>query len=205
MTADAPQTNDDGAGNGDGQQQSQSKGLDDYLASLDDEAKAAIRGEIDKARREAAAHRVKARDAATKAAEYDKLVESQKTAEQKAQDEAKAAADKASKAIQRAVGAEIKALAAGKFADPEDASAFLGDLTKYADADGEIDTAAISSDLADLLKRKPHLATPAETRDPRRPAPDRTQGSSGNGGSTKTDARTEFGEFLKAQLQRRGI
>jgi thioredoxin-like negative regulator of GroEL len=92
----------------------------------------------------------------TKLAEYDKVLESQKTAEQKAQEAAAAAEKRVESLTTRAVQAEVKALAATGFADPEDASAFL-DLKKYATADGDVDTAAITTDLADLLARKPHL------------------------------------------------
>jgi hypothetical protein len=57
----------------------------------------------------------------------------------------------------RVVRAEVKALAGQTFADPDDAAAFL-DLASYVDEAGEVDAAAITKDLAALLKRKPHLA-----------------------------------------------
>jgi hypothetical protein len=99
---------------------------------------------------------------------------------------------------QRAVRAEVKALAAAEFADPEDAHAFL-DLTSYVDDDGDVDTAAIQQDLKGLLKRKPHLAKPADT-SPRAPKADRTQGSSGNGNRTPTKPEEEFAGWLKQAL-----
>lgn len=63
-----------------------------------------------------------------------------------------------SKANTRIVRSEIKALAAESFADPADAVLNL-DVTDYeVDDDGNVDEARLKSDLAALLKRKPHLA-----------------------------------------------
>ncbi|MBQ1164912.1 hypothetical protein KBZ21_43805, partial [Streptomyces sp. A73] len=76
-------------------------------------------------------------------------------------------------------------LAANEFADPEDAAAFLS-LDGYVSDDGEVDAEQIRAALKALLKAKPHLAKPADT-GPRRPAPDRSQGSSGNGNRTPSD------------------
>jgi hypothetical protein len=115
-----------------------------------------------------------------KLAEYDKVLESQKTAEQKAQDALAAAEKRAESLIQRSVSAEIKALAADGFADPADAAVFLGDLTKYASGD-DVDTASIKADLADLLARKPHLGKSPENRTP---APNPAQGTSAGGSPT---------------------
>lgn len=116
-------------------------------------------------------------EAKAKLSEYDKVLESQKTAEQKAQEAAAAAQQRAEALVARAVKAEVKALAAEGFADPEDASAFL-DLKKYAPADGDVDTEAIKADLADLLARKPHLGKAPTSRVP---APNPAQGASGSG------------------------
>lgn len=112
----------------------------------------------------------------TKAAEFDKVAEAQKTAEQRAQEAAVAAEERANQLLKRAIRSEIKALAADKFADPDDPGGFL-DVTRYASADGEVDTAAIVADLDDLLARKPHLGKPEPG--PRTPAPNRAQGTSG--------------------------
>jgi hypothetical protein len=132
------------------------KSLEDLLASLDDTARAAILGEVTKARSEAASYRGKLRDAEPKAAEYDRLAEASKSAEDRASEAATKAEKRAGKLLSRAVGAEVRALAAATFADPSDASAFL-DLAKYADGEGDVDVAAITTDLTDLLARKPHL------------------------------------------------
>jgi hypothetical protein len=89
-----------------------------------------------------------------------------------AQEAASNSEKRAAALVDRAVRAEIKAMAADGFADPEDAAAFL-DLSKYA-KDGDIDTSAIKADLGDLLARKPHLGkTPIS----RPPAPNPAQGA----------------------------
>jgi hypothetical protein len=66
----------------------------------------------------------------------------------------------AQKAAERAAKAEVRALAATTFADPSDAAAFL-DLAEFVDDEGDIDSKGIEKALADLLKRKPHLAKEA--------------------------------------------
>lgn len=104
-------------------------------------------------------------------------------------------------ALSRAVKSEVKAQAANLFTDPEDAAAFL-DLSKYAaDLDGEIDAEQIGADLSDLLERKPHLAKAAPAPEPRRtPAPDPSQGSSGNR-KTTADPANIFAGFVRERLQ----
>ncbi len=69
-----------------------------------------------------------------------------------------AAAEADAKANRKIVRAEVKAAAAGKFADPGDAVAFLNLDEFEVDEDGEVDGDAISAALDDLLKKKPHLA-----------------------------------------------
>lgn len=108
--------------------------------------------------------------------------ESQKTEAEKLAAKAEAAEKRAAVADARAVKAEVKALA-DAFADREDAALNLGDLTKFVN-DGEVDTAAITEALADVLERKPYLAKAAG---PRTPAPDPSQGSRG-GQSPDVDA-----------------
>lgn len=106
----------------------------------------------------------------------------------------------AQKAIRAAVEAKVEALAASKFADPSDAAGAL-DLTSYADDAGVIDADAIKADLDDLLQRKPHWAKAPEG--PRRPAPDRTQGSSGNGNRTPNSPGQEFAGWMNRALNGR--
>lgn len=127
----------------------------------------------------------------SKLAEYDKVLEGQKTAEQKAQDALAAAEKRAESLFERSVRAEVKALASDGFADPEDAAVFLGDLKKYASGE-DVDTASIKSDLADLLARKPHLGKSPTNR---APAPNPAQGSSANGATEPT-------QLTQADVQR---
>jgi hypothetical protein len=92
------------------------------------------------------------------AAKRLKVIEDQAKSEaDKATDRATEAETKIKAMTARVVRAEVKALAGQTFADPDDAAAFL-DLASYVDEDGEVDAAAITKDLAALLKRKPHLA-----------------------------------------------
>jgi len=118
------------------------------------------------------------RDLQVKAAEFDKVAEAKKTAEERALEQAQQAQARADQLLQRAVRSEIKALASEKFADPDDPGGFL-DATRYINGDGDVDTDAIRADLDDLLARKPHLGKPDPG--PRNPAPNRAQGTSGNG------------------------
>ena len=127
-------------------------------AELGDAGKAAIAAER-------AARKAAEKSAADLAAKVKAFEDAGKTAEQKTADELNALRGKVRAATARAVAAEVRALAAGQFADPTDAGAFL-DPGKDAD-------------LADLLKRKPHLAAG-------KPAPSRVdlgQGSRGDGPS----------------------
>lgn len=117
---------------------------------LGDAGKAAIAAER-------AARKAAEKSAAELAARVKAFEDAGKTAEQKAADEMNAMQERVRIVTARAVAAEVRALAAGQFADPSDAVAFL-DPSKYAGADGEVDTATLKADLADLLKRKPHLA-----------------------------------------------
>lgn len=57
---------------------------------------------------------------------------------------------------------KIEAKAARLFADPEDAVALLGRRVDDFIDDGELDAGAIEEALAELLKKKPHLAAAAQ-------------------------------------------
>ncbi|KOT94480.1 hypothetical protein ADK70_12420 [Streptomyces rimosus subsp. pseudoverticillatus] len=158
------------------------------------------RKEIEKLRREAAKHRTKAKELEPLAEKAREAEEAQKSEAERLTGQLRAAEERIAAIQQRTVRAEVKALAAAEFADPEDAHAFL-DLGGYVDEDGDVDTSAISKDLKDLLKRKPHLAKPADTGS-RRPAPDRSQGSSGNGNRTPNDPAAVFADFMRQGLER---
>lgn len=134
------------------------------------------------------------------AAKAQALEDAQKTEAERLNDQLAAQRERAEKAIRAAVASKVEALARD-FADPEDAVGSL-DLTTFVDEDGVIDTDAIKDALSDLLKRKPHWARPDEG-GPRRPAPDRTQGSSGNGSRSPSDPAEVFAGLLNQALKGR--
>jgi hypothetical protein len=186
-----------------GQQQQQTvlpgttaRKLEDLLSTLDESDRDAVLGEVSKARKEAAGYRTKVKELEPMAARAKALEDAQKSAEEIAREKALDSDLKALGYRDRAVAAEVKALAAENFADPADASHFL-DLKDFVDDDGEIDTSEISKALDSLLKSKPHLAKP-EGRPVLRP--DRSQGSSGNGAAP--DPAEEFGAFIQNQLKK---
>jgi hypothetical protein len=127
--------------------------------------------------------------AADQAARLREFEDRDKTEAEKLAAKAEASDKIAAKATARAVRAEVKAAAEG-FADPADAAAFL-DLSKYADAEGEIDSEAIAADVATLLAAKPHLAKGDGRRSP---APDPSQGPRGGG----PDVDSRIAEARKA-------
>lgn len=156
--------------------------------------------EIAKLRKEAARYRTRTKELEPLAKRAQELEDAQKSETQRLGEQLTAAQQRLEAVQQRAVRAEVRALAASDFADPEDAAAFL-DLGAYVGEDGDVDADAISSDLKDLLKRKPHLAKAQDT-GPRSPRPDRTQGSSGNGARTPSDPSAVFADFIKRGLER---
>ncbi|MCK2144901.1 hypothetical protein MWG58_29090 [Streptomyces sp. WAC00276] len=159
----------------------------------------AARREIEKLRREAAGHRTKVRELEPLAAKAKELEDAQKSEAERLTEQLAAERERAAAATRSAVAAKVEALAAKTFADPEDAAGAL-DLTAYVDESGVIDRDRIQADLAALLERKPHWGRPDDG--PRRPAPDRTQGSSGNGNRTPSDPAAEFAGFMARSLER---
>ncbi|MGW3321140.1 hypothetical protein [Streptomyces virginiae] len=155
---------------------------------------------INKKNAEAKALRDRLKEAEPLLAELQRLKDAEKSESERLSDQLAAAQERADKAIRAAVASKVEALARD-FADPEDAVSSL-DLTAYVDEDGVIDTVAIKDALADLLKRKPHWARPDEG-GPRRPAPDRTQGSSGNGNRSPSDPAQVFAGLMAQALKGR--
>jgi hypothetical protein len=118
-----------------------------------------------------------ARELADKAAKYDQHQAAQLSDTEKAEARAEAAEQQIIALRRLAVDAEIRAAASG-WADATDAPRYLDDRDKYLTADGEIDTAAISADLAAVLLARPHLARgDSPGGGGRRPAPDPSQGA----------------------------
>lgn len=148
--------------------------------------------------------RAKANAAAAK--RLEEIEAANQTEAEKLAARAEKAEKAAQKAADRAVAAEVKALASDQFADPSD-TALLGDLRKYVGDDGEIDTEAIQTDLAELLERKPHLRkqapAPNDPPKPKTPKPDPSQGS-GRGGDKPIDFRTASKDDFEAELAKYG-
>lgn len=153
---------------------------------------------LDKIRAELKAERLRhKREAAAAQKRIREFEDRDKSELDKATSKAEEATKAAERATKRAVLAEVKA-AAGAFADPEDAAAFL-DLSTYTGDDGEIDTEAIASDLDALLERKPHLRKPAaEPQKKKAPKPDPGQGARTD--PPATDYRTADRNELEAEL-----
>lgn len=194
-------------GNGDAEAQrllSEAANNDDPEGAdkLGDEGKRALdrmKADRAEARKAHAAEKKRADELARKVAEFE---DRDKSELEKATSKAEAAAKRAEAATARAVRAEVRA-AAGEFADPEDATAFL-DLSRYTDESGDVDTEAIQSDLADLLERKPHLKRQAATPEPKPgPKPDPSQGARKE--TPPTDYRTAPREELSNKLAEYGV
>jgi DNA gyrase/topoisomerase IV subunit A len=160
---------------------------------------------IRKANSEAANLRKRLKELEPKAAELQRIKDSEKSDSERLNDQLSRANEQIVKTRQRLVRSQVQALAGvatdgrAAFADPADAFGEL-DLGSYIDGDGDIDEAAIETDLQALLERKPHWAKAQPPEGPRRPAPDRTQASSAN----KTRPLTpedEFSGWLHSQLK----
>ncbi|MET9909685.1 hypothetical protein ABZZ74_23270 [Streptomyces sp. NPDC006476] len=155
--------------------------------------------ELRKKNSEAANLRKRLKDLEPAAQELQRIKDSQKTESERLNEQLARATEQITQTRQRLVRTQVQALAAGGFADPEDAVGAL-DLGSYIDSDGEIDEAAIKADLDALLERKPHWAKPQPPEGPRRPAPDRTQASGANNQRAK-DPADVFAGWLKPQLK----
>lgn len=138
-------------------------------------------------------------DAAKKLADIE---EAQKTEAQKLADAKEAAERRAAVATERAVKAEVKALASEEFADPTDAVDALK-AADYVDSNGEIDVEAIRSKLSELLEAKPHWKKQAASVAPPKPKPDPSQGP--RAPAAPTDFREAPREEFEAELRKYGV
>jgi hypothetical protein len=110
-------------------------------------------------------------DLKRKAGEYDKVVEAQKTAEQKATDAANAAEKRAQEALERVARAEVKAALTGIVDSPDDIADDLN-ISRFLTDNGEVD-----GDKVAALKAKYEALRPPERRSP---APNPAQGANGS-------------------------
>ncbi|AXB41292.1 MULTISPECIES: hypothetical protein [Amycolatopsis] len=118
----------------------------------------------------------RARENRDKAKKWDEAEEANRSEAEKSAARAEAAEARAKAAITAAINAEIRAAAHG-WATPADAPRYLDEKDRYVTDDGEIDTKAISEDVAAVLKERPHLAAAEGGR--RGPNPDPGQGHRG--------------------------
>ena len=164
-----------------------------------------IRDERQKARDQLATVRKQLSDQAAKLAEFEDADKSEK---EKLATKAEKAEQRVGALRDRLVQAEVKVLATGDFADPSDAQAFLGDLSRYVGDDGEVDTEQIQADLSDLLEAKPHLRRPEpaaqEPRKPTKPKPKPDPGQGGRG-EKPIDFLTASPEVVDAELAKIGV
>ena len=131
------------------------------------------------------------KDYEPKVAEYDRLTEASKTADERAQEALKAAENRALASMQRVARAEVKAALTGLVDDPD---AIVEDLNlaRFIDDDGEINEGAIAA-----------LKTKYAGFSKRGPRPDLSQGSAANGKSVASPA-SEFASILQSQLGSHG-
>lgn len=135
-----------------------------------------------------AAAEKKAEDAA---AERDALKAQHQSAEEKAIEKARAEGrnEAALEANRRIATSEARAAASGKVVDVDDALALLGNLDRFI-VKGEVDTKAISTAIADLVKAKPYLAAAGSKA---KPLP--------GGGATQSSG-SSFNDTLRAKIRR---
>lgn len=148
------------------------RSLEDLLGGLDDDARAIVLGEVDKARVEAKNLRTRLKDAEPKLTEYDKLV----AASQSDLERAQAAATKAGETItamrERVATADIRAALTGIVPDPASVIEDLN-ISRFIGEDGEVNEEAVTA-----LRTKYAALAPEGKR---LPAPNPAQGSSGSG------------------------
>lgn len=154
---------------------------------------------IRKANNEAANLRKRIKELEPLAKKARDAEEANKTETERLQGQLDAAEKRIESLRARAVKSEIRAKAAATFADATDPEAHLT-LSDYVTDDGDIDTAQIESDLAELLERKPHLGKAKPEPERKRPAPDRTQASGANKQKTQ-DPADIFAGFVKSRMK----
>lgn len=131
------------------------KSLEDNLASLDDDARAFVLGEVTKARNEAKNLRDRLKEAEPRLSEYDKLVEASKTDLERAQEAARVAGERATGMLRDVATAKIEAALTGVIPD---VAGFIEDLN----VDKFIKDDAIDADAITALRTKYAAFAPPE-------------------------------------------
>jgi hypothetical protein len=85
---------------------------------------------------------------------------------------------------------KVEAAAGARFADPEDAHHFLGELGHFIADDGTIDSKGIKKALDDLLKHKPYLAAGPKA------------GGSYDGGAGRPATPTDMSSLIRERAHR---
>ncbi len=124
---------------------------EDGLGDGGKKALTAIRAERDEAKKKAAELTAQLEEIRAKEEGREAELKAEREA-QRVKDEALAAAD------QRILKAEVRAAAAGKLADPQDALRFVDTSAFEVGKDGEVDAAAIAAAIDALVASKPYLA-----------------------------------------------
>lgn len=168
------------------------RSLEDLLGGLDDDARAAVLGEVSKARNEAKNLRERFKEAEPKISEYERLVEASKSDLERAQEQAKAANDRAVGMLRDVATAKVEAALSGL---PDEIRATLLEdinVDKFI-TDDTVDTEAINA-----LRAKYAAFAP-----PEKPGmkPNPSQGASASPGLTLQEqivAAQEAGDIKSA-------
>lgn len=148
-------------------------------------------------------HEANAKANSAAAKELAELKAAQLSTEEQLAAAKEAAEKRATAMVERAVNAEVRALAVADFADPSDAVDAIRPA-EYVNSEGEIDLDAIKAKLADLLDAKPHWKKPAATPPaPPKPKPDPGQGARTPAGPV--DFKTASKEEWAAELAKHGV
>jgi hypothetical protein len=148
-------------------------------------------------------HEAKAKENAAAAKELADLKAAQLSEAEKLAAAKEKAEKLAATAVERAVRAEVRALAAADFADPSDAVDALR-AAEFVDSEGEIDLDAIKAKLSDLLEAKPHWKKPAAAT-PAAPKPKPDPGQGARTPAAPTDFKTATKEELATELAKHGV
>lgn len=165
---------------------------------------AAAEKEIRKLRDENAKRRTWQRDNEGRLGDYDKLLESQKTEDQKRQDQLESVSQTNVTLTKALARSQVMLRAVDAFADPSDAADAL-DLASFVGEDGDVDMSAVDTALKELLTRKPHWAKQGEQSKGPRPDPSQGRKGSANGNiEQQIEAALKDGDVNRAMSLRNG-
>jgi len=137
---------------------------DEPLGEAGTKTLAKVRGEKNTAVKARKAAEQRAAAAEANAAELQAKLDGREAEHQAQQDQARIESEAIAKAHGLIRKAEVRALAAGKLADPEDALRFI-DLDEFeVGEDGSVDRELIGEAITELLTARPYLAAGAEQR-----------------------------------------